>query len=281
LLAIITVTAWHRPIAVHAQDSGQTLPPKILVLRGVFEVFSLGMNDLTGKLAARGYDVKVTSWSLALSDVQCSDQQRYVIIGHSLGGRMCAWVSRKLKSCGKSVPLLIIVDANLIQPIPANVERCLHLHVTNPYGVFHGSPVRAESPSTEIINWDVSRGQVSHIEGVNHFNIDATPWVHRIIIEVIEKTCPSPLARRRPYATTGESEVALTASSARISLTSSRPRLPADPAESLTSPTTDATLIPEQKWRARRAPEDSVDSSWKPRNIVSQQPVVATRGDQP
>jgi hypothetical protein len=90
--------------------------------------------------------------------------------------------------------LVIIVDANLMQPIPANVDRCVNLYVTNPFGIFHGSPVRGESPCTEILNWDVSQGQPSCIEGgVNHFDIDATPWVHQIIIDELEERFPSPL----------------------------------------------------------------------------------------
>ena len=50
--------------------------PKILVLRGVFEVFSLGMNDLAQKLRCRGYDAEVTSWTLALPQIECSIRAR-------------------------------------------------------------------------------------------------------------------------------------------------------------------------------------------------------------
>ena len=195
IVMVLTTAACEQSAPARDQVHRYTLPPKILVLRGVFEVFSLGMNDLTKKLACRGYDVRVTSWSLALHEAQCADQQPYVIIGHSLGGRMCGWVPRKLMNCGKRVPLVIIVDANLMKPIPANVDRCLNLYVTNPFGIFHGSPVRGESPCTEIINWDVSQGQPSCFQGgVNHFDIDATPWVHQIIIDELEETFPSPLA---------------------------------------------------------------------------------------
>lgn len=197
IVVALTIAACRQPATASAQIHRYTKPPKILVLRGVFEVFSLGMNDLTKKLAHCGYDVKVTSWSLALYEVKCASDQPYVVIGHSLGGRMCAWVSRKLMACGKRVPLIIIVDANLIQPIPANVEKCLHLYVTNELGIFHGHPVRGESPYTQIVNWDVSKGQPSWFRGgVNHFDIDATPWVHQIIIDEIAKTFPPPRARR-------------------------------------------------------------------------------------
>ncbi|MEM9656827.1 MAG: hypothetical protein AAF961_00565, partial [Planctomycetota bacterium] len=102
--------------------------PRILVLRGLLEVFSLGMNDLAEKLSAFGYDATSTSWTLALSEVDCSDERPLIVVGHSLGGRACNWVSRKLGAAGKRVPLIIIVDANLIQAIPSNVDRCVHLY---------------------------------------------------------------------------------------------------------------------------------------------------------
>lgn len=212
IAAIMTMIACARPAVAGDPTPCYTSPPKILVLRGVFEVFSLGMNDLAKKLACRGHDVKVTSWSLALLEAQCEEDRPYVVIGHSLGGRMCAWTSRKLMGCGKRVPLIIIVDANVVQRIPANVDKCLHLYVTNPLGIFHGSPVRAESPRTEVINWDVSKGQPSMFQGgVNHFNIDATPWVHQIIIDEIECMFPPSRAMTISRRSDSPANVALTA----------------------------------------------------------------------
>jgi hypothetical protein len=111
---------------------------------------------------------------------------------------MCAWVSRKLMKCGERVPLIIIVDANLWQPIPPNVDKCLNLYVTNKIGIFHGSPVYPEFPSTPIVNWDVSQGQPPwYAGGVNHFDIDSTDWVHQIIIDEINATFAPHL--RRPF----------------------------------------------------------------------------------
>jgi hypothetical protein len=157
-----------------------------LVLRGLMEIFSLGMNDLAYKLRCHGYDAQETSWTLALHHAKCHDPRPLVVIGHSLGGRMCAWVSRKLMKCGERVPLIVIVDANLLQPIPPNVDKCLNLYVTNKIRIFHGSPVYPEYPGTPIVNWDVSRGQPPwYLGGVNHFDIDSTDWVHQIIIDEI------------------------------------------------------------------------------------------------
>ncbi len=198
-LALSLLVVARCPGATDAQTYRFEKPPKILVLRGLCEVFSLGMNDLTKKLSCLGYDVKVTSWTLALAEAQCDEGQPLVVIGHSLGGRACAWVSRKLMSCGERVPLIIIVDANLIQSIPANVDRCLNLYVTNKLGLFHGSPVTGESPDTEIINWDISESKRWLFEGgVDHFDIDATPWVHQIIIDEIATSFPRPVRAAEP-----------------------------------------------------------------------------------
>jgi hypothetical protein len=218
------------------------------------------MNDLARKLACCGYDVQVTSWSLALCEAQCDEQQPYVVIGHSLGGRLCAWVSRKLMCCGKRVPLLIIVDANLLQAIPPNVDKCVHFYVTNPFGIFHGSPVRAESPGTEIINCDVSNGKLSWFNGdVNHFNIDATPWVHQIIIDEIAKTFPPPAAMAIPAEAARDSEEALTASSEimppdgkTISALPQTRQIPWNPSRPETSTQAQEEGTPKLAWRPNR-----------------------------
>jgi hypothetical protein len=259
MLLLFTTAAGPQSGLAASQATQYTLPPKVLVLRGVFEVFSLGMNDLARKLACRGYDVKVTSWAMALHETQCAGPQPYVIIGHSLGGRMCGWTSRKLMNCGERVPLLIIVDANLIQRIPANVEKCLHLYVTNPYGLFHGHPVRGESPCTEVINWDVSNGQLSWFDGgVNHFNIDATPWVHQIIMDELASTFPLPTAMSAECPPLCESEVLLPAS-AESDLHGVEPtpssrdcrKIPWSPSRTEVATTKSADAHPQLAWRPR------------------------------
>jgi len=189
------------------------------------EVFSLGMNDLAEKLECRGYDVELTSWSMALFHAKCSDPRPIVVIGHSLGGRMCAWVSRKLQQCGATVPLIIIVDANVIQSIPRNVERCVHFYVTNELGIFHGRPVRPESLATDVVNWDVSRGQPPWYRGgVNHFDIDATPWVHDMIIREIEHRFPQPYRSAKVRPARARDNVALVSHEERMQPTASQRR---------------------------------------------------------
>lgn len=205
-VSVLAVLAACRTTSARAPLRNVEGTPKILVLRGLMEVFSLGMNDLAKKLECRGYDVELTSWSMALFHAKCSDSRPIVVIGHSLGGRMCAWVSRKMQECGVTVPLIIIVDANVVQSIPRNVERCVHLYVTNELGVFHGHPVRPESLTTDVVNWDVSQGQPPWYRGgINHFDIDATPWIHDIIIGEVERRFPLTYqrARARPRRTRG------------------------------------------------------------------------------
>jgi hypothetical protein len=192
LFAVIASFAMSAQRAV-ADDAQCHTTPKIYVLRGAFEVFSLGMNDLAAKLRNCGYDATATSWSVALLGGDCSDDRPLVVIGHSLGGKACAWLPQGLARCGRRVPLLIILDSNLLQRIPCNVDRCVNIYHTNSLGVFHGTPVEAESDDTEVVNWNLTEDPPECAHGwLTHFNIDATDWVHQLIIDEIANSFPRP-----------------------------------------------------------------------------------------
>jgi hypothetical protein len=81
----------------------------------------------------------------------------------------------------------VIVDANAWVSVPENVERCVNLYVTNPYGVFHGSPVYGAATS-QVLNYDVTKVErPSWAEPVNHFSIDNSQWMHGVILGEIAR----------------------------------------------------------------------------------------------
>jgi hypothetical protein len=168
------------------------------VIRGIFSVFSLGLDDLALQLARRGYRVDVAPPLLApLAAAKIRNEYRndpsigpLVIIGHSMGGRLCCHIPRAWQRDGIPVRLVVIADANPCTTVPPNVQRCVNMYVTNDWGLFHGQPVAAQSLSTELINLDVSK--TAHPPGVarvNHFNIDAHPWIHSMILAEVERAC--------------------------------------------------------------------------------------------
>ncbi len=176
---------------------GTTLPDttRILVIRGVFNVFSTGLDELGQELRERGYDVEVSSpggcWAGALRLREAYERDPrggpLVIIGHSMGGRACLHIARYLELYGIPVKLVVIVDANPWVSVPENVERCLNLYVTNSYGMFHGSPVRGAA-AARVLNYDVTKiERPTWADPVDHFNIDNSPWMHTVIAGEIER----------------------------------------------------------------------------------------------
>src|SRR5438477_10750938 len=145
--ALFALAVCHCLPAVAQEPPVRPATTRVLIIRGVFNVFSTGLDDLAQELRDRGYEVEISSpggsWggALRLREAYERDPQGgpLVIIGHSMGGRACLHISRYLQAYDIPVKLVVIMDANPWVTVPDNVGRCVNLYVTNPYGVFHGS----------------------------------------------------------------------------------------------------------------------------------------------
>lgn len=181
---------------------------RVLVIRGLFNVFSLGVDDLACQLSQLGYQVDITPPSLA-DTVALHIEQEYlrdpsigplVIIGHSMGGRKCCEIPWKWREANIPVRLVVILDSNPEFRVADNVERCVNLYVTNDLGIFHGRAVVPEHGGTELVNVDVTKlPRPPGVPSVNHFNIDDSRWIHSMVVAEVERTLgPHSLARRVP-----------------------------------------------------------------------------------
>ncbi len=195
LLATFVVLGLLGQFPAAADEPVPPAGPRILIIRGVFNVFSTGLDDLGQKLRERGYDVEVSSpggcWAGALRLREAYERDPrggpLVIIGHSMGGRACLHISRYLEAYNIPVKLVVVIDANAWVTCPENVDRCVNLYVTNSYGVFHGSPVRGES-AARVLNYDVTKVErPAWADPVDHFNIDNSPWMHGVIVGEIDR----------------------------------------------------------------------------------------------
>ena len=182
----------------------------VLVIRGVFSVFSLGLDDLASQLKRQGLDVQVTSPSLSYAAAEIICQRRasgqargpIMLIGHSLGADLLPSLARQFGSQGLWVDLMIMIDSTNPSTVPANVKRCVNLYQSNfsPtwFRICRGAPIKAESLQTQLVNVDIRRlphqGQADKID---HFNIDESPWIHQMVFREIHHTV-SVTARRPP-----------------------------------------------------------------------------------
>ncbi|HUC50329.1 MAG TPA: hypothetical protein VMA30_13160 [Xanthobacteraceae bacterium] len=155
----------------------------VYLLRGLFNVFSLGMDSLAAELSRRGVETSVDNYadwralaSQAAARYKAGSESPIILIGHSLGADavmdMAAYLGRK------NVPVALVIPFDGTKPLiaPANVGRVVNL-TQRSYAYaragagFHGT----------LANIDVSFDK-----NIDHINIDKAPRTHaRAISEVM------------------------------------------------------------------------------------------------
>ena len=88
------------------------------------------------------------------------------------------------------VDLLVMLDSTMPTSPPSNVKRCVNMYQDNGTPdwarVFRGTSIDARSSKTEMINIDIRKlAGKDKTAGINHFNIDANPWVHDLIVQTL------------------------------------------------------------------------------------------------
>jgi pimeloyl-ACP methyl ester carboxylesterase len=182
----------------------------IYLLRGLMNIFSLGMDSLAEELSKRGVYATVSNHSewqslanQAALAYKAGKEDPIILIGHSLGAdavmEMAAYLNRK----GIPVALVVPFDGTGSFLTPANVGRLVNLTqrkyaYMRPGPGFHGS----------LANVDVSGDP-----NIDHISIDKSPRLHaRAISEVLAvvrghrmaaPSGPKPAAANPPP-TTGE-----------------------------------------------------------------------------
>jgi fermentation-respiration switch protein FrsA (DUF1100 family) len=169
----------------------ETRVPTAYLFRGLFDVNSLGMDDLAGKLRARGVEAGVyshTQWEAVAENIiaqhRAGPRGPIVLIGHSLGGSAAILLAEQLGRAGIAVDLIVPVDPVGAPPVPANVRRAIDYYQANngyggpvgPGAGFQGVLVNADLESNRRDLWD---------QNLTHITIDKSPRVHAEIIRAV------------------------------------------------------------------------------------------------
>ncbi len=188
---------------------------RVFCMRGLLDVFSLGLNDLAERLRSEGVaaiSVSGPSWQALGREIHRAWLRGdlhgpLILIGHSHGADNAVRMARTLGKRNIDVELLVLLDATSPPGVPSNVARCLHLYRPTVLGhlfpfVFAGNPVEAEDGNTrtEIVNMIVSREIFGPLASrIDHFNIDASGPVHDLVVKEVLRICP-PLRSARGVA---------------------------------------------------------------------------------
>jgi pimeloyl-ACP methyl ester carboxylesterase len=168
--------------------------PKVYLLRGFMNVFSLGLDELAVKIEKRGIRAEVynhTSWARLADEIAKdykSGQTRPVIlVGHSWGGLAVVNLVEALGTAGVPVALAVALDTTSVTVDRGNVGTFLNLYVATGR-LKAGSGFRGR-----IINTDLGKSMP-----VGHFNIDKIEAVHAIVLRHIAQAVGHTGPRRPP-----------------------------------------------------------------------------------
>jgi pimeloyl-ACP methyl ester carboxylesterase len=190
------------------------IPKQVYCLRGLWDVFSTGLDSLAAEMRERGLTAESLSgplWPELAERIEKASREQslngdLVLVGHSFGAEHALLLAYRLQEQGISVGLMVLIDATTPPPIPSNVARCVHLYIPSPLAslapdVFPGRPVELAEGNdrTQLVNWVVTPAEFGP---VNHFNLESNPVVHQIVIDetlaIQARHAPGTAARPRP-----------------------------------------------------------------------------------
>lgn len=154
----------------------------VYLLRGLLNIFSLGMDDLASKIQARGISASVhnhSEWQGLADDIaakfKAGRHGPIVLVGHSLGADAVMFMGEYLGKKGVPVALIVPFDGTGSFAASSNVARVMNLTQRDYAYMRRGAGFRGE-----LANIDVS----SH--GVGHIEIDKSARLHAMVLAKIQ-----------------------------------------------------------------------------------------------
>jgi hypothetical protein len=174
----------------HAQMRPAVRPPanrdpaQIYLMRGLFGIFSLGMDSLAAKLSAQGYNPTLLSWtdaSVVVDQITAArrngDNSPIILIGHSLGSNAVAGIATTLGQ--QNIPVDLVVTFDVTEPtrVSANVKQFVNFFQYNGFGrpVSAGAGFRGELQNIDL----------SSDSSLTHGNIDEAASLQAAVTERI------------------------------------------------------------------------------------------------
>jgi hypothetical protein len=179
-----------------ASDKKITTDTKVYLLRGLLNIFSLGMDALSDKLNAMGIQAEVfnhDSWpavaSKIIDDHKAGKQGAVVLIGHSLGADVLFNLTERLDRENIPVRLVVPFDPTSSYEVTKNVDHLLNFYQLNGFGRRVSAP---KGYKGELVNMDLSSDQ-----SFGHGSIDKSEKLHGLVIEKIKKVAIGPAPKKR------------------------------------------------------------------------------------
>jgi hypothetical protein len=165
-------------------------PPKVILLRGWFGVFSMGLDTVAEQLKVHGINAEVAghlNWSNEVSEIlrdRSAGQTRpLILVGHSQGGNNVIDMARALEPSHVTVDLLITLSPFLQNRVPANVAKAINYYQAPGWG----QPLEADQGfQGKLINVNLADDPT-----ITHIGIDKSTRIQNEILREIAAVKPS------------------------------------------------------------------------------------------
>jgi hypothetical protein len=168
----------------------------VYLLRGVLNIFSLGLDEIAAKLQQQGITVTVAnylSWASladeAAAEYKSGRTKTIILVGHSSGATALPDMVARLDQLGAPVKLAIGLDSVFHTSLTGRVGRYVNFYVANGAG----TPVE----KTKQFRGDLENVDVGKI-GMGHLTIDKSEIMQRKVISAIDAVAFSRLKEAAP-----------------------------------------------------------------------------------
>jgi hypothetical protein len=158
---------------------------RVYLLRGVLNIFSLGLDQIAAKLQAQGIPVTVAnfvSWSSladeAAAEYRSGRVRTIILVGHSSGATALPDMVARLGQLGVPVKLAIGLDSVFRTKLAGNAERYINFYIASGAG----EPVTR----TKDFRGALENVDVQSVPGVGHISIDKNQIIQQKVITAID-----------------------------------------------------------------------------------------------
>jgi hypothetical protein len=157
----------------------------VYLLRGVLNIFSLGLDQIAAKLEQQGIPVTIAnfvSWSSladqAAAEYRSGRVRTIILVGHSSGATALPDMVARLDQLGVPVKLAIGLDSVFRTSLQGRVGRYLNFYIANGAG----TPVE----KSRQFQGALENVDVQNVPGVGHISIDKNEIMQQKVISAID-----------------------------------------------------------------------------------------------
>lgn len=168
--------------------------PHVEVLRGISGYWP-GAERFQQQLAARGIGSTVSYCELYPRVAERLIQKHrqdpcspIVVVGYSLGANHALRLSRRLQEEGIAVDALVLLETTYEDTVPSNVQCCFNAYkprFLDEIPFMRGIPLQADSPYTQVTNYDLRAHDDGRYRGENHLTLCADEDVQCLLADVV------------------------------------------------------------------------------------------------